>query len=261
MTITRSQVLHRAKTVWRQGSVPYSMDKIHQPDGYRQDCSGYVSLAWGIPQGSWGGLNTVSLVTDGWMKPIKIDDLKPGDAVGNCGPGTAGANGHIQLFERWVNNDPNDNRYICLEQAGGDSGWQRRTHDIGRNGYKAYRYKDVVDDPAPAPKPPAPAPPAKPKPTLRRKWTLPAGNHFYGLITGPDNSHGGWKSDERDDVKAIQQRLQVLGFAPKTPGWADGKFEEPTKDAVARWQRTKYASKTTRYGEVWSDDWVRLFTY
>lgn len=148
MTITRADVLRRARTIWRQGSVPYSMDRLHSPDGYRQDCSGYVCMAWGIPlnaPGSWGGLNTVTLVSGGWMREIPVDSLQPGDAVGRCGPGTGGADGHIQLFVRWVNQDPNNNQYVCLEQAGGGSGWQERTYDIGRNGYKAYRYKSIVD--------------------------------------------------------------------------------------------------------------------
>jgi hypothetical protein len=29
---------------------------------------------------------------------------------------------------------------------------------------------------------------------------------------------------------------------------------------VAAWQRAKYAQQTSRYGEIWSDDWARLFS-
>ncbi|QRN95869.1 hypothetical protein JRI60_43640 [Archangium violaceum] len=89
-------------------------------------------------------------------------------------------------------------------------------------------------------------------------WVLPRG-HYYGLISGPNESHGGFYASERPYIKAIQERLQALGFAPKTAGWADGIFEQPTKDAVASWQRKLYSRFTTRYGEVWSDDWRRLF--
>lgn len=98
--------------------------------------------------------------------------------------------------------------------------------------------------------------------TLHRKWPSYMGpGDYFGLITGPDSSHGGYFLNERADVKAIQERLQTLGFAPRTTGWADGKFEQPTKDAVSKWQRAKYSSTTSRYGEVWPDDWAHLFTY
>jgi hypothetical protein len=89
-------------------------------------------------------------------------------------------------------------------------------------------------------------------------WPLPPG-HFFGLISGPNESHGGFFASERPYVKRIQQRLQALGLAPKTPSWADGTFGPQTKDAVARWQHAKWAKQTTRFGEVWSDDWRRLF--
>ena len=89
-------------------------------------------------------------------------------------------------------------------------------------------------------------------------WPLSPGN-FFGLITGPDQSHGGFFANERPPIKQIQQRLQALGFAPKTPSWADGTFGPQTKDAVAKWQHAKWARQTSRFGEIWSDDWRRLF--
>jgi hypothetical protein len=118
------------------------------------------------------------------------------------------------------------------------------------------------------PTPPPGKPPGKPpiKTTLHRPWPayMRPGNYF-GLITGPAVSHGGYYANERGDVKAIQQRLITLGYVPgiRNPasGWADGLFEQPTKDAVARWQHARYAASTSRYGEVWSDDWAHLFTY
>lgn len=107
-------------------------------------------------------------------------------------------------------------------------------------------------------------------PYLRRHWPsdIPT-NEYFGLITGPNASHGGYYANERDDVKAIQQRMIKLGFAKENgkpitdvnAPWADGKFEQPTKDAVSAWQKKHYAAQTTRYGEVWTDDWQRLFTY
>lgn len=41
--ITRDQIMSRAQ-VWVDEKVPYSQTKT--TDGYRQDCSGFVSYAW-----------------------------------------------------------------------------------------------------------------------------------------------------------------------------------------------------------------------
>lgn len=106
-----------------------------------------------------------------------------------------------------------------------------------------------------APKPPAPAGGVPPFP-------LPKG-HYFGLVTGPNESHGGYTASERVWVKAIQQRLIAKRFVPGVTninsGWADGVFEQATKDAVIRFQRAQMPG-TTRFGEVWADDWRKLFS-
>lgn len=150
--ITRSEVLNRARNGWGGlNRVPYSQSAWHSPDGYRQDCSGYVCMAWGISK--W--LNTVSLVTDGWMHEIDPNDLKPGDAIGRCGLGTGGNAGHVQLFVRWDNAIPGDNGHTVLEQAGGGAGPDENHYSYWPSGYKAYRFRDILDDrPTPIPAPP-----------------------------------------------------------------------------------------------------------
>jgi len=170
--VTRAEVIQRAQTLWKPGTVPYSQNHIHPATGYRQDCSGYVSMCWGIPlnaKGSWGGLNTVTLVTDGWMTEIAPADLKPGDAVGICGPGSAGDAGHIVIFERWANDDPNNDDYWLWEQAGGRSGPVRRVLTYPYGGpwgqWKSYRFRDIQDSAPPIPPTPAPNPGGNPMPT------------------------------------------------------------------------------------------------
>lgn len=150
--ISRSEVLRRAATMWPKNSVMYSQSVIH-PNGYRQDCSGFVSMCWGIPpneNGGWGGQNTVTLVTRGYMYEIPLNDLKPGDAVGICGPNTGGDGGHIVLFDRWYNQDPNNDDYYLWEQAGGQRGpvYRKTTYPYGGpiGPWRAYRFKDIVDD-------------------------------------------------------------------------------------------------------------------
>lgn len=89
-------------------------------------------------------------------------------------------------------------------------------------------------------------------------WMKP-GNYF-GLISGSSVSHGGINDQERGAVRLIQQKLVALGYAGRVgPGWADGKFEQPTFDAVKRFQQA-HMPGTTFYGQVWSDDWRKLFS-
>lgn len=152
MSITRSEVLRRAREMWRPGTVPYSQNTIHQPTGYRQDCSGFVSMCWGIPPsaaGGWGGQSTVTLVTQGWMREIRPTDLMPGDAVGICGPGSAGDDGHIVLFERWASAAENESAYWMYEQAGGRAGPVHRAVEYPYGGptgaWRAYRFRDIID--------------------------------------------------------------------------------------------------------------------
>lgn len=117
------------------------------PEGYRNDCSGFVSACWGIPpseNGGWGGQSTVSLVGRGYMREIPKGDLKPGDAVGICGANTGGADGHIVLFEAWTSGG----RYILREMAGGQRGPIRREVQYPYNmsgPWRAWRFVGVSE--------------------------------------------------------------------------------------------------------------------
>ncbi|MEO6089290.1 MAG: hypothetical protein ABIQ18_39880 [Umezawaea sp.] len=83
-------------------------------------------------------------------------------------------------------------------------------------------------------------------------------HHYFGLISGPDQSHGGYYPAERPHIVRIQKALQHKGFAPGYAEWADGLYEQETADAVTTWQRAAMP-RTTRFGEVWFDDWAALF--
>lgn len=137
--VSRVQAVARAATVWTPGTVPYSQARNHQPDGYRQDCSGYVSMCWGLAA---PGESTVTLVTKGLMAEVPAGQLQPGDAIGLCGPGTAGNAGHIQLVEAVTATG-----LVIWEQAGGTAGPTRRTIKRPTPGYKAYRLA-TIDTPS-----------------------------------------------------------------------------------------------------------------
>lgn len=240
--------MHRAYTGWPMGSVPYSQSTRRGADGYRQDCSGYAAMALGIPPGQWGGPNTATFVSSGLIHKIDPNDLRPGDLVGLCGPGSEGDNGHIQVFVAWFNSDPNDSRYYCLEQTGGGSGPNKRLHDWP-NGYAAYRYRDIQEDPAAPPPPPPP-------PHIARPYPLPAG-HFFGPLADPRAwIHGGYNGWEQPAVRDIQVRLQQSGDAPNVPGWADGRWDPPTTPPVQSFQGRHGLVQDGLVGPI---TWAQLF--
>ncbi|MEU3620572.1 hypothetical protein ABZ725_51305 [Streptomyces sp. NPDC006872] len=133
----RQQTLQRAAT-WLTANggrpVPYSQSSRWR-DGYRQDCSGYVSMALGLPT---PGTTTVGLATNrGLTRPIAMSELQPGDlvidAIGNSNTR------HVVIFERW--NDAAHRSYMAYEQRGG-RGTTHQSLSYGLNAgseYKAYR--------------------------------------------------------------------------------------------------------------------------
>lgn len=84
-----SSAIARAQS-WVEAHVPYSQSSYftNQYGTYRQDCSGYVSMAWGLP----ASMTTYSLPTV--SHPIAKDDLRAGDIL--LKPG------HTLIFDRWA---------------------------------------------------------------------------------------------------------------------------------------------------------------
>jgi hypothetical protein len=140
--ITRAQVLERART-WLTADngrpVPYSQSRRWR-DGYRQDCSGYASMALnlGAP-----GPNTVGLKNNGWTRPIAMRELAPGDLVIKADSNDPNHR-HVVVFDGWA--DGAHTVYKSYEQAGG-VGTRQKQHAYGvngRDGYHAYRPVNIV---------------------------------------------------------------------------------------------------------------------
>ncbi|MET9887339.1 hypothetical protein ABZZ20_30220 [Streptomyces sp. NPDC006430] len=140
--VTRAQVLARAKT-WLTANngrpVPYSQTKRWK-NGYRQDCSGYVSMTLGL---SKPGPNTVSLKNDGFTRRIAMKDLAPGDLVIKANSNSPD-NRHVVIFDGWANGA--HTVYKSYEQAGGvGTRWKQHSYGVnGRDGYHAYRPVNIV---------------------------------------------------------------------------------------------------------------------
>ncbi|PNE36541.1 hypothetical protein [Streptomyces noursei] len=112
---SRQEMLARAAT-WltadNGAQVPYSQAKVWK-DGYRQDCSGYVSMALGLPT---PGTNTVGLASDrGLTRPVALGALRGGDLLIDATGDNN--NRHVVIFEKW--NDAAHSSYTAFEQRGG----------------------------------------------------------------------------------------------------------------------------------------------
>lgn len=141
-----ADIVNRALTGWPFESVSYSQSGTYNPgppyiDGYRPDCSGFASMAAGIPG---PGPNTVSFVTSGWITRINWSDLVAGDFVGHCGPGTAGDAGHIMVV---VSVNTGGGTYDVYEQNGVGLGPHLNTYTIGDdlgNSFAPYRLSTLM---------------------------------------------------------------------------------------------------------------------
>ncbi|MFE7773087.1 peptidoglycan-binding protein [Streptomyces sp. NPDC057445] len=133
---TRADIINRAK-LWVNAKVPYSMSK-YWSDGYRQDCSGFVSMAWNLPGNEWTG----SLAKFGIVKARK--DLQPGDILlfHNTANPTRGS--HVTIFGGWT--DYTHTHYIAYEQAKPHARMQATPMAYWSNSssYVAYRYKGII---------------------------------------------------------------------------------------------------------------------
>ncbi|MER5882781.1 peptidoglycan-binding protein [Streptomyces sp. NPDC001941] len=133
---TRADIINRAK-VWVTAEVPYSMEK-YWSDGYRQDCSGFVSMAWGLSGNEWTG----SL--DRFAARIGREDLQPGDILLFHNPDDPTKGSHVTIFGGWT--DYTHTYYIAYEQAKPHTRKQSTPMAYWNNSarYLAYRYKGLV---------------------------------------------------------------------------------------------------------------------
>lgn len=121
--------------------VPYSQNSFHTNEHgtYRTDCSGFASMAWGLPgrpHDPRGGLNTVDLA--GISVPIDKRDLLPGDLlIDVTGDRTTR---HVTIFVSWA--DPLRSRYWTYEQCSGFGAVHRvisYPYHGNAAGYRPYR--------------------------------------------------------------------------------------------------------------------------
>ncbi|MEU1334266.1 peptidoglycan-binding protein [Streptomyces sp. NPDC005865] len=134
---TRAEILARAEK-WIAAKVPYDMGKFWS-DGYRQDCSGFVSMAWNLAGNEWTG----SLPT--YAVRIAKEQLKPGDILLFHNPADPTKGSHVTLFGGWT--DAAHAHYTAYEQTRPHARKQTTPYGYWSNAdrYLAYRYKGVTE--------------------------------------------------------------------------------------------------------------------
>ena len=126
--ITRDEIIARAQD-WVDRNVQYSQSRTFE--GYRTDCSGFVSMAWTLDH-SYTSRSIGSRATR-----IDIDELLPGDAVH--------VPGHVSIFAGWANAERTS--YIALEESNSRNDAREAVRAITR-GTTALRLNGV-EEPVP----------------------------------------------------------------------------------------------------------------
>ncbi|MEU6536596.1 peptidoglycan-binding protein [Streptomyces sp. NPDC047000] len=132
---TRDDIMKRAET-WITAQVPYSMTD-YWTDGYRQDCSGFVSMAWNLPGNEWTG----SLGAYGDL--ITKDELQPGDMLLFHNVADPEKGSHVVLFDGWT--DSTRTYYLAYEQTPPHARTKETPYPYTSHAddYVPYRYKGV----------------------------------------------------------------------------------------------------------------------
>ncbi|MDH6111681.1 hypothetical protein P3T36_001996 [Kitasatospora sp. MAP12-15] len=146
--ITRSEVLARAQS-WVDEGVPYNQGgwKSDNNGTYREDCSGFVSMAWHLSS------SLVTSTLPSVSSQISFNQLKSGDILDYTAE-------HTFLFANWTNQSNGDFTYYA-ESNTNDPTHGPTSANINNSSmegwptsyYGAYRYNNIVDDPTTAPLP------------------------------------------------------------------------------------------------------------
>lgn len=133
---SRAEIINRAQK-WVTAKVPYSME-AYWSDGYRQDCSGYVSMAWNLAGNEWTG----SLAQ--YATKITREELLPGDILLFHNPDNPTKGSHVTIFGGWT--DSARTHYLAYEQAKPHTRKQSTPMAYWNNSdrYLPYRYKGVT---------------------------------------------------------------------------------------------------------------------
>ncbi|MFH9570059.1 peptidoglycan-binding protein [Streptomyces sp. NPDC017454] len=228
--ITRTEIISRAKT-WVTAKVPYSVT-AYWSDGYRQDCSGYVSMAWKLPTNEWTG----SLGT--FADRITKEQLQPGDILLFHNAADPQAGSHVVIFGGWT--DDTHTSYTAYEQTPPHTREQSTPYAYWSDSakYLPYRYKGVTASAANGPA------------------AAPASHGVAGypgramFRPGADNPY----------VTRLGRRLVEKGFGAHYTTGPGPRWGEADRRGVEAFQRAQGWRGGAADGHPGPETWRRLFS-
>lgn len=224
-TMSPDTMINRAHT-WLTANngrpVPYSLERVWK-DGYRQDCSGYVSMALGLGK---PGLNTVGLADPRNGVTARLSSagqLRKGDLLIDYST-TDGDFRHVVIFEKWANTAHIS--YWAYEQRGTyGTTYRKLSYGIGSDNYDPFRPVKLGGG---------------------------TGGGGGGQVPAPSVSWPILKSGSQGaDVRAAQHLLSSRGYALD----ADGAFGPKTRSAVIQFQRSQSLAAD---GVIGPNTWSKL---
>ncbi|GGW36149.1 membrane protein [Streptomyces lucensis JCM 4490] len=233
---TRTAIINRAK-LWVAAKVPYSMT-AYWSDGYRQDCSGYVSMAWGLPGNEWTG----SLGEFGTK--ITKEELQPGDILLYHNPDNPESGSHVVIFGGWT--DYTHTYYTVYEQTPPHTRTQTTPYPYWNHTdkYVPYRYKGV--------------PAAVADPRAARKAAGAAGPAPHAVPGYP--GRGFFRPGAvNDHVTRLGAQLVRRGFGRYYATGPGPRWGEADRRAVEAFQRTQGWRGGAADGYPGPETWRRLF--
>jgi cell wall-associated NlpC family hydrolase len=124
--IDPNKAVQRAKS-WVDRAILYNQGRWFE--GYRQDCSGLVSMAWELKDNFGRPISPVTSTLPQYATTLSSkSQLLPGDAINNRGIGDGG---HVVLFVRWL--DQASGKFIAYEQNGGYGKAVQTTLTLGQD--------------------------------------------------------------------------------------------------------------------------------
>ncbi|WP_079176581.1 peptidoglycan-binding protein [Streptomyces sp. MUSC 14] len=245
---TRAEIINRAK-VWVAAKVPYSMS-TYWSDGYRQDCSGYVSMAWNLGTNEWTG----SLGSFG----VKItkEELEPGDILLYHNPDNPEKGSHVVIFGGWT--DYTHGSYTIYEQTPPNARSQPTPYPYWSNAdkYVPYRYKGVTPATAGAP---ADDGKGRARHLVRSAATgHPARPASHGVPGYPGRAFF-LPGAENDHVTQLGRRLVEKGFGRFYATGPGPVWSEADRRAVEAFQRAQGWRGGAADGYPGPETWRRLF--
>ncbi|MGW1771614.1 peptidoglycan-binding protein [Streptomyces sp. NPDC002104] len=212
----RTTIINRAK-LWLNAQVPYSMEE-YWSDGYRQDCSGFVSMAWNLGTNEWTG----SL--DKFATRITKEELLPGDMLLFHNPADPNKGSHVVIFGGWV--DETRTHYVAYEQTRPTTRKLATPYGYWNNAtkYLPYRFNGVTG--GVVPEPPVTGEPPAPGGAGGVSATFPGASKFG---PGADNAY----------VAQLGRMLSDRGGLRFYPKGVGTKWSDADRLATAAFQRAQ----------------------